>query len=219
MSRRRNEVFGPASHPTIRDGGATRPLDFFAGFAPGAEVLDVGCGTGIHLRDLRARGVRSAGVEVDETRAAALRAEGFRVQVGTAEKLPFPDGTFDGIVCSVVLPYTDERLAVREWARVLRPGGVVRASFHGVGYALEYLSPGRGVKEQFYGARMLLNTVTYRVSGRRLPGWMGDTLVQTERRLGSYYEAYGLRLDGRHVIRGRHHAPRFIFHHLSKVAG
>ena len=73
--------------------------------------MDVGCGTGIHLRELVARGHRCAGIDYDVKNVERLKNDGFDVVRGRAEALPFPDASFDAIVCSVVLPYTDERAA------------------------------------------------------------------------------------------------------------
>lgn len=182
----------------------------------GDRVLDVGCGQGELLREYAARGCRVAGVEVCPQLVAELRAEGLDVQLGTAEQLPFRDGDFDRIVCSVVIPYTDEREAIREWSRVLRPGGVALATYHGLGYGCNYLLRGDSFKRRIYGARMLANTGYYRWTASRLPGFWGDTLCQTPGRLQTYYQAAGLILESEEVMDLCCGQPRFFGHVLRK---
>jgi ubiquinone/menaquinone biosynthesis C-methylase UbiE len=92
-------------------------------YQPGGVVLDVGCGRGSQLNALRQE-CRAIGLELSPQAAHACRTEGHRVTVGTAEKLPFRSQSCQGIPCKVVLPYTDERLAISEIARVLVKGGV-----------------------------------------------------------------------------------------------
>ena len=96
---------------------------------PGSRWLDAGCGSGVLSRCLRARG--AAVVAIDASAAMidqARNAPGgdgvdYRV-VGTIERLDEPDGSLDGVLCSSVLEYVDDPLAtVREFHRVLRPGG------------------------------------------------------------------------------------------------
>jgi SAM-dependent methyltransferase len=105
----------------------------FAGIAPGARVLDVGCGTGVVTRELAARvGPRGGVVGVDPSRAfvreARRRTRGARVRfrVGDGADLPFRDRTFDAAVAVTVLLHvarSDRVLA--EMCRVVRPGGTV----------------------------------------------------------------------------------------------
>lgn len=193
----------------IRDFGLTA-------FPAGARVLDVGCGEGRHLRALRSQGCLPFGVDLVGTELAKLHANGFDVIGAIAERLPFRDGSFDGVVCSVVVPYTDEAIAVAEWARVLTPGGSVRVSYHGFGYALRQLLRGPGLALRFYGLRTIVNSWIYAMTGRRLPGWIGDTIYQSERRLGRYYERTGFRVVASSTSRMPGRFPVFIYHHLER---
>jgi SAM-dependent methyltransferase len=100
---------------------------FFALVPPaGSRTLEIGSGEGRVSRDLGARGHRVVGLEPSETlRRAAREAdpEGEYVD-GSAESLPFPDGTFDLVVAyNSLMDVDDMRQTVREAARVLVPGG------------------------------------------------------------------------------------------------
>ena len=188
----------------------------FGQFPPQALVLDVGFGTAEQMRHLTARGCRSIGIEVDHTLARQAHAIGLSVCRSAAEALPFAGGSFDGVVCKVVLPYTDEARAVAEIARVLKRGGIARVSYHGLGYSLRYLvAPGHW-KRRVYAARVIVNTFVYRLSGRRLPGFWGDTIFQSERRLRQYYATAGLELVDRPYSAPFGGAPVFIYHELKR---
>jgi len=93
----------------------------------GLRVLDVGCGTGHHLADLRGRGFEVAGADGSEEMVARARAGNPDVPIERAdvESLPFPSGAFDVVLCIEVLRYLqDPSGCLREMARVLRPGGI-----------------------------------------------------------------------------------------------
>ena len=180
------------------------------GIRAGMQVLDVGCGMGTLMRELRNSGAQVLGIELDHDRARACTEAGLPVTVGEGELLPFADESFDAAVCSVVLPYTDERLAVAELGRVLRPGGFASVTCHGLGYGLHYAGHGPGWKRRFYGVRMLTNTAVYRATGSRLPGFLGDTLCQTPHRLAKYVREAGLVMEASAMIEAAMGVPRFL---------
>lgn len=186
----------------------------FATFAHGARVLDVGCGGGEQLRALQRAGYDPVGVEPSAEMVDRLVAEGFDVRRGVAEALPVEDRSFDGLVCKVVLPYTDERRAIGQWARVLRRGARVHASYHGAGYYLRYLIEGPGLALRAYATRSLANTWGYALTGRRIPGWIGDTLYQSASRLGRYYKENGFVLERAWPSPRYAGKPVFIYHDL-----
>ncbi len=187
-----------------------------AALAPGRMVLDVGSGNGSLMKELASMGFAVSGIEIDPALIEACREEGLDVREGRAESLPFPDESMDAVVCSVVLPYTDERAAVEEWVRVLRPGGVVNASGHGLGYGVRYLVRGPGLKTRFYGLRMLANTLFYRLSGRRLPGFVGDTLCQSSGRMNAHFRSLGLVSQDELVVGRFFGFPIFLCHRAVK---
>lgn len=92
-------------------------------------VLDVGCGNGWALRWCRERGA-GGGLGLDVSPGMVARARGLtddpalRFAVGTAAALPLADGTASHVLSVEALYYTpDPAAALREWARVTRPGG------------------------------------------------------------------------------------------------
>lgn len=98
--------------------------------APGARVLDVGCGGGRYLTLLRARGFDVEGTEVDAGLAERLRREhGLVVHAGELETLALPERAYDAVTLWWVLEHTHEPLrTLRSAWRLLRPGGLVVAS-------------------------------------------------------------------------------------------
>jgi SAM-dependent methyltransferase len=99
-----------------------------SGLGPAARLLDVGCGTGGLLQQLRLCG-QVVGVDSAQLALAYCRARGLSVARTTASSLPFAGGTFDGCVMLDVLEHLDDELPVlHEVRRILRPGGVVVAS-------------------------------------------------------------------------------------------
>jgi SAM-dependent methyltransferase len=101
---------------------------------PGESVLEVGCGSGVIMRELarRTRGAnRLIGRDMSpyllrEARALARRAgllDHIDFGEGRAEALPLPDGAIDVALSSTVFEEGDAELMLSEIARVTRPGG------------------------------------------------------------------------------------------------
>jgi SAM-dependent methyltransferase len=104
-------------------------------------LLDLGCGFGRHAYEAARRGADVVALdagrdEVDGVAATfaamalAGELEDGLARVGTVQgdglRLPFADATFDRVICSEVLEHLhDDRAAMRELARVLRPGGTM----------------------------------------------------------------------------------------------
>lgn len=158
-------------------------------FPASAVVLDVGCGPGDQLAE--ASGKLKIGVEPDVVSARRSLERGFPVVRAYAEHLPFADDTFDGIICKVVLSLTLEDEAIREIARVVKRNSRWYLAFQGSGYYLRYFLLGSW-KERVYGLRTLINTWWWIMVHRRLPGFIGDTIYQSPRRLRRYFKANGL---------------------------
>jgi len=103
-----------------------------ASVQPGQRVLDVGCGTGALTGELVARlgSARVAAVDPSEPFVAATRTRhpGVDVRLAPAERLPFPDDTFDAALAQLVVHFMLDPVAgVAEMGRVTRRDGVVAA--------------------------------------------------------------------------------------------
>jgi SAM-dependent methyltransferase len=103
-------------------------IDFISaelGFRPGRRVLDLGAGTGIMTALLVRTGADVVAVEpVPEMRDKLVGSlPGVEVLDGTAEALPLADAAVDAAVVAQSFHWFDASAALRELARVLRPGG------------------------------------------------------------------------------------------------
>src|SRR5262245_24943508 len=97
-----------------------------AGGAP-PRILDAGCGTGNNLRHFASWG-RPVGVDLSDEALRFCRERGVAAAGGSLMALPFGDGVFDCITSFDVIYHrwvSDDAAAVREMARVLRPGGLM----------------------------------------------------------------------------------------------
>ena len=93
--------------------------------SPAPRVLDVGCGYGYLVAQLRARGIDATGVEVSRGEALHAR-DTLRVPVinEPLERAGFAPGSFDCVLSAEVIEHTLDPVAfLREQVRVLRPGG------------------------------------------------------------------------------------------------
>src|SRR5439155_13315635 len=121
---RAREVYGADD---IHDFARRAILDALA-LAEEDRVLDIGCGGGLLLRDALAAGARVTGLDHAEEMVslARERAPGAEIVLGSAEQLPFTDGSFTAIAMSIVLFFLPDPISVLgECRRVLAPGGRV----------------------------------------------------------------------------------------------
>ena len=110
------------------------------GLQPGDRVLDMGAGAGRHAFEVYRRGADIVALDYnladlkDVKGLFGAMAEAGEAPVGASAntvngdgtRLPFPDGTFDRIICSEVMEHIpDDAAAARELARVLKPGGTL----------------------------------------------------------------------------------------------
>lgn len=115
------DVFTPATNEHIID-IVTR----LGGFAPGARIADLGCGSGVFTSLLQRRGFDCVGVDLSPKliRIARQTYPDVEFREGDIEHLPFADESFDGVLLAGVLHHLPELSAcAAEIKRILRPGG------------------------------------------------------------------------------------------------
>jgi ubiquinone/menaquinone biosynthesis C-methylase UbiE len=189
----------------------------FTNYPPGSVVLDVGSGDGGQLQRLKERGCTAVGIEPEGRSARICVKKNLVLVRAVAERIPLKNGSCDGLVCKVVIPYTDEAVVIKEIGRVLKRGAMAKICYHGAGYYLCYLLRPESWKYRVYSIRTFLNTWLYATVGKRLPSFLGDTLYQSRTRLQRYYRRSGLELTPEHPSRSFLGLPVFIYHSVEKV--
>jgi SAM-dependent methyltransferase len=95
-----------------------------AGLRIRGRVLENGCGIGMYVQRLSAHGGQVIGLEYDLERAQQARQVSASITNAAGEALPYENDSFDLILSHEVLEHVqDDRQAVQEMVRVLRPGG------------------------------------------------------------------------------------------------
>ena len=129
-------LLGDSFHPGGL--GLTKRLGGLLGLKPGMKVLDVASGKGesaIYLAQTfgcEVIGIDFGAVNVEQSSVRAKQVNIDRLvtfQTGDAEKLPFPDASFDAVICECAFcTFPDKRAAAGEFARILGRGGTVGIS-------------------------------------------------------------------------------------------
>ncbi len=135
---------GPALHTIVLDRTDLNGTE---------TILDVGCGPGTYLAELRRRGHTGMIVGLDQSAAMARRANAHAgTAVADAQALPLGDDSVDVVLCLHMLYHVpDLHRAVAELRRVLRPGGTAVVTTNGAGHTIQ--------------ARQLLATAADQVAG------------------------------------------------------
>ncbi|MHB8050863.1 MAG: class I SAM-dependent methyltransferase [Coriobacteriia bacterium] len=123
---RHSARFAKASERWTASDGAAIAAEL--GLSAGSSVLDVGGGTGVLARHLAA--VSGCSITVLDRDSLAVETASARSSVsavlGDAAAMPFPDASFDAALFVDAFHHVaDQQSAVRETARVVRPGGMV----------------------------------------------------------------------------------------------
>ena len=100
-------------------------------YGQGAEVLEVGCGTGLILHRTAGFARRALGIDLSGGMLAKAASRGLAVAQASATELPIATASVDVAYSFKVLAHIpDIAGALREMARVVRPGGWVLAEFY-----------------------------------------------------------------------------------------
>ncbi|NUT54091.1 MAG: class I SAM-dependent methyltransferase [Saccharothrix sp.] len=96
------------------------------------RVLDLAAGTGRMTGHLVEAGAEVVAVEPSEAMRATFAEvlPGVPVRPGTAEEIPYRDASFDAVVVAQAFHWFDPPAALREIARVLRPGGALALAWN-----------------------------------------------------------------------------------------
>jgi SAM-dependent methyltransferase len=107
--------------------GQQRRLDMIAhaaGERIKGKILENGCGVGMYVEHLSPFGGTVVGLEYDFERTAEARTNSPHIINAAGEHVPLPSGTFDLILSHEVIEHVqDDRAAIREIIRLLKPGG------------------------------------------------------------------------------------------------
>ncbi|MDO8503429.1 MAG: class I SAM-dependent methyltransferase [bacterium] len=90
------------------------------------KIFDAGCGTGLLAKKLERFG-RVWGIDISLQAVKFAKNRGVRVKQASVDKIPFKDDSFDLVVCVDVIYHklVNDKKALREFFRVLRPGGIL----------------------------------------------------------------------------------------------
>ena len=172
-------------------------------------VLDIGCGAGQEMLPFIRRGARGIGIDVSpqtgEFGRKMFESEGLADNVeflrGDGSWLPFKSEIFDLVICRVALMYMDNKRALCEIGRVLRPSGKFVLKYHTPTYYWWKFRNGfktRHVKSSIHAARVLYAGYLYTMSGRQHYNKLtaGGEIFQTEYTLKRELHAVGLKILG-----------------------
>jgi len=171
------------------------------------RVLDLGCGAGQELMPFIEKteavcvgidsaeelGNITAEMFEKEERAVFIRSEG--------EKLPFADASFEVVLCRVSLPYMNNREAIAEISRVLKPNGILLLKTHAPMFyfwmifeRLKTLS----ARQIAYPLICLTASFWHLLTGKQLQKgfWQGKEVFQTQAFLDKEFAKNNLKVGG-----------------------
>jgi len=133
------------------------------------RILEDGCGVGMYVEHLSPFGGTVIGLEYDFERAAEARKNSAYIINAAGESLPLPTSTFDLILSHEVLEHVqDDRRAVCEMVRILKPGGRVVLFAPNRGYPFET----HGIYwngEYYFGNKLFVNYLPRNLRNKLAP--------------------------------------------------
>jgi SAM-dependent methyltransferase len=176
-------------------------------------ILDDGCGVGLYVSKLAELGGTVCGLEFDHEQAVQAAGRADRILRGAGEGLPFPDGTFDLDLSHEVLEHVaDDRKAVEEIVRTLKPGGRLVLFCPNRGYPVE--THGIYWRGRYrFGNIPLVNYLPRRVRDRLAP----HVRVYSSRDLDALFRELPVRLVSRTIIFGAYDNIIYRFPRIGKI--
>jgi DNA gyrase subunit B len=191
---------------------------------PHHRMLDVACGTGLVARLFHGKVAHLTGLDLTPAMADQARPYLDDLVIGPAEHLPFPDATFDRVTCRQGIQFMDDRAAVAEMRRVLKPGGRL-VLIHLVAYGeedraeyFEILRLRNPARRNFYLREDLLSLLsvfphaslsTY-ITEEDVEAWADNRAVEGEAVRGirrvyeqgsaAFLRLHGVRMEGERIV-------------------
>jgi len=173
-------------------------IQLAAGERARGRVFEDGCGVGMYLDHLAKSARLAVGMDIELERAAEAHQMVPQVTCGAGEHLPFPSNTFDLVLSHEVLEHVnDDRQAMREIVRVLRPGGRLTLFVPNRGYPFE--THGIYWKGQYrFGNIPLVNYLPRSLRNRLAP----HVRVYSSRDLAKLIEGLPVKVISRTIVFG-----------------
>lgn len=138
------------------------------------RILDAGCGFGQWSIAMSQKNRQVYSIENDQIRVDAFKKiieglciKNIKVKTSSVEKMDYDNNFFDSIFCYSVLYYTDYKLSLKEFYRVLKPGGKLYFCTNGLGWYIHNIINQPNATEDFdpriIGINAIKNTINYLV--------------------------------------------------------
>ena len=127
-------------------------LALIAPHLSGADVCEIGCGTGLLLKEVAPVARRTLGVDLSRNMLSQAQKRSLSVVQATATDLPVPDAAFDLVYTFKVLPHVEDIAeALNEVSRILKPDGRAFLEFYNTNslrHVIKRLKPPDSVSEE-----------------------------------------------------------------------
>jgi SAM-dependent methyltransferase len=181
--------------------GQQRRLDLIvnaAGERITGKILENGCGVGMYVEHLSPFGGTVIGLEYDFERTVEAHTNSPHILNAAGEFIPLPSSTFDLILSHEVIEHVqDDRAAIREMVRVLKPGGRAVIFCPNRGYPFE--THGIYWKEKYsFGNKLFVNYLPRSLRDRLAP----HVRVYSRRDMQKLFEGLPIKFIERTIIFG-----------------
>ena len=136
------------------------------GFLDGKKVLDAGCGFGQWSVSLSRLNNKIYSVDNSKNRIQVFKkiidllgVKNITAIEGSISNLKFKDNFFDSIFCYSSIYFTDYKKTLKEFKRVLKPGGKIYISTNGLGWYIHNIVDGHNSTSYFDSRKMAIDTI------------------------------------------------------------